>query len=220
MELTMEKKEKEGLYIITRNDDAIKRETWAMDRPCSLLNALLDVMRGAGYQINSIEETQEVIAKGATLYVKEKIVANADEKAIKSMYGFVLDRAELIKMAPVPDSVKEADAITSELRKGIRYQDYTFDGDEFKIKATVRQAVIDRNTRYASSKREERIVRRLKEVTAEFNDLRQKLIDYAPSIYQDQWSHPEQLLTWDPVTKSYKPDLESLVKIFNLRKVR
>jgi hypothetical protein len=214
--LEIKKKLKDG-YIL-RDEPAIESAIQKIARPCRSLNDLINSMEESGFPLQTLDQIQDCISKGAILYTKELIVSKADHKAINSLYGFVPEHSELIRLAPVPDQVKEAEAITATLQNGTcQFDSYNFEGGRFTVKPEVLQEIKDRFSRYPENKSERILIQRLKEIVDEFNTLRRDLIEYAPMIYQDSWTHPESLFKWEPFTKTYLPDIRAVVKIFDAK---
>lgn len=213
-----EKPKQKGHYIILRKDDAIKQDLAPIEAKRDSLNTLVALMAQTEFPLTTIDDINEAINKGTVLYTKERIVKNADQKAIKSLYGFVPEQQELIRMAPVPDEVKKAEGITASLRSGLALADYDFNAGRFEIKEEVKQWIMDRHTRYATSKKEEELFKRMEAFADQWNKLYTDLIEYAPNIHQNSWCMPEALLVKEPFKDEFRLDKRSLITIFNLRR--
>lgn len=224
--VAMEKKVKEQeRFVITRNEEGIKDDTQPYLVIRNLLNELVSVMNETDFKLETIEDVEGCISNGPTTYVKELALTKVDQKVIRNFFGFIPDHGEMLKRAPVPASVAKADRIADQIHESltdlqtshVTLSDFDFENQRFSIKPEITQRIIDAKTKYAASKKEEALVRRLKEMVSQFNELRADLIEYAPGLYQDSWTHPEVLFTWNPLSKTYEPDLKRVANIFSLK---
>lgn len=192
MELEVIEKKETRRYIVTRDDFQIEFECEQLTAGLKEPNDLCRFMREiAGFPLETLQEVTECIAKGPTQVVRERTIANTDEKALKKIYGFTQDRQALLNLVPVShiNNLDKAERMAEYLR-GQSLEDYNFDGGKFSVKPEAIKRITKSHTKYATPRQAE-LHRRIDAIKDQIDSIRDEY-GFDPIIIEE-YNSPENL---------------------------